>query len=278
MEASHEMLIRTACFAGAFGVVALWEVYAPRRLTNVSRWKRWPGNLAIAVFNTLFVRVLSPSAVVGAAVFAEAAGLGLLSRLELPWLASAAVGVLMLDLAIYLQHVLFHAVPVLWRLHRVHHSDTEFDVTTGLRFHPLEILISLGFKSAVVLLLGLSPVAVLLFEVLLNATSMFNHGNIRIPAAIDRRLRLIVVTPDMHRVHHSVSPAETSTNFGFNVPWWDRLLGTYRAQPAAPHETMTIGVGAFRRPEESAILRMLAQPFRGKVGRYPLGRDFSERR
>ena len=278
MNTSHELLIRTAFFLSVFGAIGLWEALAPRRRDIMSRWRRWPSNLGIAVINTMLLRVVSPTAAVGIAYFAETRGLGLLPQLGVPQLASAVVSLLLLDLAIYLQHVLFHAVPALWRLHRVHHADTEFDVSTGLRFHPFEILISLGFKCAIVLLIGVPPAIVLLFEVLLNATSMFNHGNIRIAPVIDHWLRMIVVTPDMHRVHHSTSPSETNTNFGFNFPWWDRLLGTYRAQPALPHEEMPIGIEAFREPEERTLFRMLTQPFRGTAGRYPPGQKSTNRK
>ena len=177
-----------------------------------------------------------------------------------------------LDLAIYLQHVLFHAVPALWRLHRMHHADLEFDVTTGARFHPIEILLSMGIKLGVVAALGAPAIAVLIFEVLLNATSMFNHSNVRMPVWIDRVLRWIVVTPDMHRVHHSIVARETNSNFGFNLPWWDRLFGTYRDQPAAGHEAMTIGIEQFREPAEQRLDRMLTQPFRDDDTTYALGR------
>lgn len=183
------------------------------------------------------------------------------------------LGVLLLDLAIYLQHVLFHAVPALWRLHRMHHADLEFDVTTGTRFHPIEILLSMGIKLGVVVAFGMPAVSVLIFEVLLNATSMFNHANVRIPLSIDRALRWMVVTPDMHRVHHSIITRETNSNFGFNLPWWDRLFGTYRDQPAAGHEGMTIGIEQFRDPRELRLDRMLSQPFRDLAGRYPIGRE-----
>ena len=202
---------------------------------------------------------------------AEARGWGLFNVIALPAWIGVVVSVIVLDLAIYLQHVLFHAVPALWRLHRMHHADLEFDVTTGLRFHPIEILLSMLIKLAVVAALGAPAVAVLIFEVLLNATSMFNHGNVRIPQALDRVLRWFVVTPDMHRVHHSILSRETNSNFGFNLPWWDRLFGTYRAQPAAGHDAMTIGIEQFRDPRELGLDRMLLQPFRGETGRYPLG-------
>jgi sterol desaturase/sphingolipid hydroxylase (fatty acid hydroxylase superfamily) len=177
-----------------------------------------------------------------------------------------------LDLAIYLQHVLFHAVPALWRLHRVHHADLEIDVTTGARFHPIEILLSMGIKLGVVAALGTPAAAVLIFEVLLNATSMFNHSNVRMPLWLDRVVRWVVVTPDMHRVHHSIVARETNSNFGFNLPWWDRLFGTYRAQPAAGHEAMIIGIDQFRDPAERRLDRMLTQPFRDDDTSYALGR------
>jgi sterol desaturase/sphingolipid hydroxylase (fatty acid hydroxylase superfamily) len=268
---AHEPAIRLGAFAGIFALMAVWEALAPRRSQAISRLRRWPSNLGIVVLNTLLVRFAFPVAAVGIAALAEARGWGLIQALAAPaWLAVPA-SILLLDLAIYLQHVLFHAVPVLWRLHRTHHADLEFDVTTGARFHPLEILLSMVIKLGVVAGLGAPVVAVLLFEVLLNGTSMFNHGNVRLPAYIDRVLRWIVVTPEMHRVHHSVVPRETNSNFGFNLPWWDRLLGTYRAQPAAGHDAMTIGIEQFRDPRELGLDRMLLQPFRGEAGRYPLG-------
>jgi sterol desaturase/sphingolipid hydroxylase (fatty acid hydroxylase superfamily) len=252
--------------------MALWELFAPRRHLAIGRATRWPGNLGIVVIDSLLVRLVFPTAAVGIALIAEARGWGLLHVWEIPaWLAIVA-GVIALDLAIYLQHVLFHAVPVLWRLHRMHHADLEFDVTTGVRFHPVEILLSMGIKLGVVAALGTPAVAVLVFEVLLNATSMFNHGNVRLPVRLDRMLRWIVVTPDMHRVHHSVAARETNSNFGFNLPWWDRLFGTYRAQPAAGHDRMTIGIDQFRDPRELRLDRMLLQPFRDDDRLYPLGR------
>jgi sterol desaturase/sphingolipid hydroxylase (fatty acid hydroxylase superfamily) len=204
-------------------------------------------------------------------VLAQEQSWGLLHYLSVPGWLAIALAVLLLDLAIYLQHVMFHAVPALWRLHRMHHADLEFDVTTGLRFHPIEILLSLGIKLAVVAALGPPAVAVVVFEVLLNATSMFNHSNVGIPQSIDRFLRWFVVTPDMHRVHHSILPEEADSNFGFSLPWWDRLLGTYRAQPKDGHDGMVIGIGQFRTPNELRLDRMLVQPFRGDVGDYPFG-------
>ena len=269
---SGEAAIRLGCFLGVFVIMALWEVSSPRRQRSVLRSVRWPGNLGLTALNTLIVRVLTPTAAVGAAVLSADRGFGLLNQLSMPGWLSVAVSVLVLDLVIYLQHVLFHAVPVLWRIHRVHHADLDFDVTTGFRFHPAEIVLSMGIKLSVIVALGPPALAVLMFEVLLNATSMFNHGNIRIPSGLDRMLRWILVTPDMHRVHHSVNPSETNSNFGFNVPWWDRLLGTYLAQPAEGHESMTIGVNQFRTVHDLRLDQMLLQPFRGRIDSYPIGR------
>ncbi|MFL6832863.1 MAG: sterol desaturase family protein [Xanthobacteraceae bacterium] len=268
---AYEPLIRLGTFAGVFVVMAIWEFLTPRRPRAIGRNRRWPNNLAVVAVDVLLVRILLPITAVGLALFAEAHAFGLFNMIALPAWASIVISVILLDLAIYLQHVLFHAVPALWRLHRMHHADLEFDVTTGLRFHPIEILLSTGIKLVVVAALGTPAAAVLIFEVLLNATSMFNHSNIRVPAQIDRILRWFVVTPDMHRVHHSILRRETNSNFGFNLPWWDRLLGTYRAQPAAGHDAMTIGIEQFRDPRELGLDRMLLQPFRGDAGRYPLG-------
>ncbi|HEY7609202.1 MAG TPA: sterol desaturase family protein [Alphaproteobacteria bacterium] len=267
-----EPYIRLGAFLGVFAAMALWEFAAPRRARSVSRWVRWPNNLAITAVNTALVRVIFPTAAVGLALLGEARGWGMLNVLALPpWLKIAAA-VAALDLIIYLQHVMFHAVPALWRLHRMHHADLDIDVTTGARFHPVEILLSMVIKLAAVAALGAPALAVLIFEVLLNATAMFNHSNVRMPAALDRALRWFVVTPDMHRVHHSIAPSETNSNFGFNAPWWDRLFGTYRAEPEAGHETMTIGISQFRDPRELWFDRLLTQPLRGEAARYPLGR------
>jgi len=269
---SHEPIVRLGAFMGIFALMALWELWAPRRHQAIGRLRRWPSNLGIVVLDTLLVRLAFPTAVVGVALLGESRGWGLLPALDVqPWLALAGA-VIALDLAIYLQHVLFHAVPALWRLHRMHHADLEIDVTSGLRFHPIEILLSMAIKLGVVAALGAPAAAVLIFEVLLNGTSMFNHGNVRLPAGLDRVLRWLVVTPEMHRVHHSILSRETNSNFGFNFPWWDRLFGTYRAQPQAGHEGMTIGIEQFRDPHELRLDRMLSQPFRDDDRTYPLGR------
>ena len=262
-----ETAIRLGFFLGILGLVALWELARPRRRLSQPRWLRWYANLGLAALNAALVWLLVPLVPVALAVIAESRGWGLLNLVELPFWFEVLLAVVVLDFAIYLQHVLFHAVPALWRLHRMHHADLDFDVTTGARFHPVEILLSVAIKLAAVALIGAPAAAVLIFEILLNATSMFNHGNLRMPAWLDRILRWIVVTPDMHRVHHSDIPAETDSNFGFNLPWWDRLFGTYRAQPRLGHEGMTIGLDRFRQREDLHLHRMLLQPVRrGKEG------------
>ena len=274
---AYEPAIRLAAFAGVFVVMAAWELIVPRRKQAVGRTWRWPNNLGVVVVDTLLVRILFPTAAVGLALVAEARSFGLFNMVAFPWWIGVVLSVVILDLAIYLQHVLFHAVPALWRLHRMHHADLDIDVTTGLRFHPIEIVLSILIKFAVIAVLGAPAIAVLIFEVLLNATSMFNHSNVRIPEGIDRVLRWFVVTPDMHRIHHSILSRETNSNFGFNLPWWDHLLGTYRAQPEAGHEGMTIGIEQFRDPRELRLDRMLLQPFRGDAGRYPIGHQEADR-
>ena len=260
---ANEPMLRLAVFLGVLVAMAGWELAAPRRRQDIPRVIRWTNNLALVVVDTVILRLTFPILAVGLALMAEERGWGLFNALDLPMWLACLLSILLLDLAIYLQHVVFHAVPGLWRLHRMHHADLEFDVTTGLRFHPGEIVLSMVIKLAVVAALGAPAVAVLGFEILLNATALFNHANVRLPAGVDRALRWVMVTPDMHRVHHSVIPAETNSNFGFNLPWWDRLLGTYRAQPRAGHEGMAIGIEQFRTPRDLWLDRMLVQPLRG---------------
>ena len=250
--------------------MAVWELLAPRRPLITSKASRWTTNLGIVLLDTLAVRLILPMQAVGMALFVEAHGWGILNNFILPPWMRILLGVLGLDLIIYLQHAMFHALPLFWRVHRMHHTDLDFDVTTGIRFHPLEILLSMGIKMAAVAALGPSALAVVLFEVLLNATSMFNHGNVRLPKEIDRVLRLLVVTPEMHRVHHSVVIKEHNSNFGFNFPWWDRLMGTYEAQPMKGHEGMTIGLSQYRNPRHLTFPWLLIQPFFGPAT-YPLG-------
>lgn len=257
-----EPMIRLGAFVGVLALLAAWELLAPRRQLTVGRRRRWPGNFGIVIVDTVVLRILFPTAAVGLALLADARGWGVLNQVAIPQWAAILVAILALDLLIYAQHVLFHSVPLLWRLHRMHHADLDIDVTTGIRFHPVEILLSMLIKLAAVVALGAPALGVMIFEIVLNATSMFNHSNVRLPAGADRRLRRILVTPDMHRVHHSIVARETHSNFGFNLPWWDRLFGTYRAQPAAGHEAMTIGLPEFRDPAELRLDRMLSQPLR----------------
>lgn len=259
---ANEPAIRVLGFVSVLSLMAVWEIIAVRRPQAIRRLVRWPGNLAIVILDTLAVRLLFPLAAVAAAIHASEQGWGLLNLVSLPGWVAVVLAILALDLAIYFQHRIFHAVPWLWRLHRMHHADLEFDVTTGLRFHPLEILLSMAIKMAIVVLIGAPALAVLVFEVLLNATSLFNHGNVRLPRRADRWLRLLLVTPDMHRVHHSAIQRETDSNFGFSVPWWDRLFGTYRAQPEKGHLGMTIGIEDFRTERDLRLDQMLIQPFR----------------
>ncbi len=268
---AHEPLIRSGAFLGILSLMAMWESIAPRRALTLPRGPRWANNLGLVFLNTFIVRALFPTAAVGVAMQAAQQGWGLLNQGGLSEGARILIGVIALDLAIYLQHVLFHAVPVLWRLHRMHHADLDFDVTTGARFHPIEIVLSMVIKLAAIIALGPPAIAVLLFEVLLNATSMFNHSNARLLLGIDRVLRWFVVTPDMHRVHHSVLSQEANSNFGFNLSLWDRLLGTYRAQPSAGHLRMTIGIHDYRNPSQVDRLDgMLTLPFKGQVSEYAI--------
>jgi len=269
MRLPIDLVVRIAAAAAIFAVMALWEILAPRRPRSVDRRARWPGNLGILVIDAVAVRILIPAAAVGAALIAADNGWGLFHAIGLRLSLASLLGFLALDLTIYAQHVAFHKAPLLWRLHRMHHADLDIDVTTGLRFHPIEIVISMLIKIAVVIALGIPPVAVFAFEVVLNATSLFNHGNVSMPSWLDRAVRLIVVTPDMHRVHHSIVPRETDSNFGFNLPWWDRLFRTYRAAPQAGHDRMTIGLSTFRDPAELRLDRLLTQPFRGDVADLP---------
>lgn len=268
----HEAAIRFICFAGIFTLVGLAEAAIPRRPLTTSKWKRWFANLGIVFIDTAVVRLLFPAGAVGIAFWTQAQGWGILSRTSWPYWLEVALAVLLLDFIIYLQHVMFHAVPSLWRLHMMHHADLDYDLTTGTRLHPIEIIISMFIKASAILVLGAPPLSVIVFEIILNGTAMFNHGNFFIPLAVDRALRWIVVTPDMHRVHHSVFPSETNSNYGFNLPWWDRLLGTYRPQPRLGHDGMTIGLNQFREPGKLTLPHLLIMPFVGKQGAYAINR------
>lgn len=276
---ANEVAIRLGFFFCVFAVMAVWELVAPKRALTVSKTVRWINNLGLVFLNSFVLRLLFPAAAVGMALFASQQGWGLFNYLDAPFWLAVLTSIVIMDFVIYLQHIMVHAVPVLWRLHRVHHADLDFDVTTGSRFHPLEIILSMFIKFATIMLLGPPVVAVLIFEVILNATALFNHGNVRIPKVIDRVLRWFVVTPDMHRVHHSVEDDETNSNFGFNLPWWDRLFGTYRNQPRAGHTAMTIGIHKYRTPKQVSWLPgMLALPFIGKITGYAINRrEWTER-
>ena len=263
--------VRLSVFAGVFALVAIWEVAAPRRRLQASKAVRWTSNIGIVILDTVLVRLAFPIAAAGVAAVVGSLGWGLFNVLAWPMWVEVVLAVVVLDLVIYWQHVMFHAVPGLWRLHMVHHADLDIDLTTGVRFHPFEIALSMVIKMAAITALGVAPLAVILFEIALNATSIFNHGNVVLPSKLDRLLRLVVVTPDMHRVHHSVVANETNSNFGFNLPWWDRLFGTYRAQPAAGHERMTIGLEQFRDPRLQWLWHLLALPFTGSGGGYARG-------
>ncbi|MDZ7760425.1 MAG: sterol desaturase family protein [Desulfovermiculus sp.] len=267
-----ETLIRLGAFLCVFSVLAAGEIFLPRRRLTTSKGRRWFANLTIVALNPLSVALVYPVLPVGVALLASERGWGLLNQWAFPFWFEVFIGVVAMDVVVYAQHVLHHAIPVLWRLHMVHHADLDFDMTTGLRFHPMEIIVSMAIKLLAVVSLGASPLAVLIFEVALNATSMFNHSNIRIHAKIDRILRLLVVTPDMHRIHHSVVIRETNSNYGFNLSWWDRLLGTYKDQPAKGHMDMVIGLSQFRNPQKLSLPRLLILPFTGDPGRVPINR------
>jgi sterol desaturase/sphingolipid hydroxylase (fatty acid hydroxylase superfamily) len=275
---THEIAIRLTVFVGIFAVMAIWELLVPRRALTVSKAQRWRSNIGLVVLNSLMLRLLFPTAAIGVALFAEHRGWGVLNTLALPHWFELLIAVIVLDFAIWLQHVMVHAIPLLWRVHRMHHADLDYDLTTGARFHPFEIVLSMLIKFAVIAVLGPAVAAVLLFELILNGMAMFNHGNVRVPDPIDRVLRLLIVTPDMHRVHHSVEDDETNSNFGFNLSVWDRLCGTYRDQPRSGHEGMTIGIRGFRRASEvDELPGMLALPFRGAVVDYAINRRQSGR-
>ena len=269
----YEKPLRLGFFLGIFAIMALWEVLAPCRTLRVSKAIRWSNNLGLVVLNTILLRLLFPAAAVGIAALASKQGWGLLNYQPLSFWVSVAISVIALDLVVYLQHVMVHAIPMLWRLHRVHHADPDFDVTTGARFHPAEIILSMLIKFAAIMVIGPPVVAVIIFEILLNGTAMFNHGNISLPPLLDQPLRWLLVTPDMHRVHHSVHDDETNSNFGFNLAWWDRLFGTYRDQPRDGHQNMTIGIHKFNAAADISWLPgMLTLPFKGHISDYVINR------
>ena len=260
----YEIPIRVGSFAAVFVCMLLFELLFPRRRLTTSRMSRWFNNLSMHALNAVMIRVLFPVIPITVAILAAEKGWGLINLYHLPFWSAIVVGTVSLDFVIYLQHLAFHTVPLCWRLHMVHHTDLDIDLTTGVRFHPVEIILSMFIKMAAIVMLGAPPLAVLIFEVALNGGSIFSHSNVYIPGVLDRALRVFFVTPDMHRVHHSVIIRETNTNFGFNLSWWDRIMGTYQNQPSAGHEGMTIGLGYFRDEKKLSLLSLLILPLTGK--------------
>jgi len=269
----NEWLIRLGFFFGILLIMFLWELLAPRRLLTTPKRTRWFSNLGLVLIDSVTVRLVFPTALAGIALIAQQRGWGLFNQFSLPSLVKIIFSILILDFVIYLQHAMFHVIPLFWRLHLVHHTDMDIDVTTGVRFHPIEIILSMGIKMIVVILTGAPPLAVLIFEIVLNGTSMFNHGNVRYSQNMDAILRLLVVTPEMHRVHHSTIRWESNSNLGFNFPWWDRLFGTYRPQPTKGHLEMTIGLDQYKEPQKLTLPWLIILPFIGKLGKYPMTRS-----
>jgi len=273
---NDESLLRLSAFFGILVIMSIWQSLAPRRKLSQG-YRRWPANLGIVVLNSLIVRLLFPTGAAGVALWAESESFGLMNQVDQPAMVAVIIAVVLLDLAIYLQHLLFHAVPLLWRLHMVHHADIDIDVTTGLRFHPVEIILSMLIKMAVTALLGVPALAVVIFEVVLNGMAMFNHANINLPVWTDRAIRILLVTPDMHRIHHSVIRRETNSNFGFNLSIWDRIFGTYAASPEAGQATMRIGLAQYQDQPTHHLGWMLRLPITGEMGQYPMMRKRIDR-
>lgn len=255
-------MIRLSFFISVLVLCAIWEWVTPRKTLTQSKTTRWLNNLGLVGFNSVCLALLMPYLAIESAIWATQQQFGLFNSIALPSLVEIIIAVLILDMAIYAQHLVFHRIPWLWRLHRMHHADQDIDVTTGARFHPIEILLSMWIKIAIVVSFGISPIAVLIFEIILNASAMFNHSNAKLPLKLDAILRKLIVTPDMHRVHHSVITKETHSNFGFFLSIWDRIFSTYRAQPTLGHDKVQIGIPLFRTSREQWLDKMLSQPFR----------------
>lgn len=264
----REKDIRLFCYLILFGLMAFWEWKASRRGQKIRRTDRWPHNLAVTVLNALIIRVLFPGEALWAAYWARNHNLGLFNQEPVPFTFEVVFTVIFLDWVVYYQHRAFHAVPWLWKFHRMHHTDLEVDVTTGTRFHPAEAVLSMLVKSFFIVLLGASPAGVFAFEIAFNGASLFEHSNISLPASLEKLLRCFIVTPDMHRIHHSVLPEEYGRNFGFNFSWWDRLLGTYKREPKNGQENMKLGLDVFNDPKFLMVDQMLLQPFLDKEGRF----------
>ena len=274
----QESLVRMAFFFGMLLLVGIWEVISPRRKLTIPKLKRWANNLGIVFFNSFAWKTVFTVTGAGVAAMAAEKGWGVFNNLQMPYIASLVASIVLMDMVIYFQHVMVHSVPLFWRLHQVHHADMDYDVTTGARFHTLEIILSMFIKFAAIVLIGAPVVAVVLFEIILNATAMFNHGNIHISGSIDRYLRMFIVTPDMHRVHHSTIASEANSNFGFNLPWWDRIFGTYKDQPLGGHVNMEIGIHSPRDERHCVwISGMLAMPFLGKITDYAINQAHAQK-
>ena len=263
-----EPVLRLLVFLSIFGTMAIFELVSPRlarpEMTGALRSRRWLTNFALVIISTIVLRIVFPAAAVGAAAWADSSGVGVFNSIVVPTWIAGLVAFLVLDFAVWLEHVASHKIPILWAIHRVHHSDSGFDVSTALRFHPLEIVLSMIWKAAIVVALGAPVWAVLLFEVVLNGAAMFNHANARLPNRLDQLLRLVIVTPDMHRTHHSVIRAETDSNYGFNLTWWDRMFSTYRHAPDGGEGRVVIGLEEFRSRPLRSFVALLALPFRRK--------------
>jgi sterol desaturase/sphingolipid hydroxylase (fatty acid hydroxylase superfamily) len=265
----NESIVRFSFFFGMLLIMGGWELFAPRRVPTISKTSRWVNNLGLIMLNGFVLRLVVPIASTGMALFAQQNGWGILNYYAVPKIANILISIIVLDFIIYMQHVMVHAVPLFWRFHRVHHADLDYDVTTGARFHTFEIIFSMFIKLTAIVLLGPAVIAVILFEIILNAMAMFNHGNVGLPKSLDKFLRYFIVTPDMHRVHHSIEEDETNSNFGFNLSIWDRLFGTYRAKVRAGQIEMTIGLKTIRRAKETNhLIGMLLIPFKHKISKY----------
>ncbi|MEM9331836.1 MAG: sterol desaturase family protein [Pseudomonadota bacterium] len=261
MPELSEPQIRFGIFIGLFVLLAVLEFLAPRRVSNPLKARRWFTNWAIVIVDTLILRLLPIGLAVGAAEWAAAQGIGLFNLISVSAIIVIPICVIVLDFTTWFAHWASHKIPLLWTVHRMHHSDIDFDVTTAIRFHPIEIVLSMFWKMAVVVLLGAPGLAVLIFEILLNGSAMFNHSNLKLPLWLDRILRIVVVTPDMHRVHHSIVHNETDSNYGFNLAVWDRIFGTYVDQPAKGHEAMTLGLAEWQDHKPAELVWTLKVPF-----------------
>ena len=257
----NETIVRLGIFAGALIIFSSLEAIFPRRARNLPRQGRWLTHIGITVINSLAVRILGPLTAIAIAIWASTNEIGLFNLTEFPLWLEVTLAFILLDFAIYLQHIISHRVPLFWRFHKVHHTDRDLDASSAIRFHPIEILLSMLYKCGLVLLIGPAAIAVLIFEIVLNASAIFNHANLRLPLGLDKILRAIIVTPDMHRVHHSVIEGETNSNFGFNFSLWDKLCRTYKAQPQEGHENMTIGLSEHQNSSPAKLLWSLKLPF-----------------